>query len=80
VHSNPFGGGLKKCQDGDHLKFGESFNFFIHTSFGPKKHFPIKIHTLFHPNLALSSIFFYRNEKNLAKKDYFYLVKSGHLF
>jgi len=48
---------------------------FLHPSiFGTKKHFSI----IFHPNSVISSIFHIitRNEKSLAKEDYFYLAKS----
>jgi len=54
------------------VKFGEAFYFFIHTSFGPKNTFPSKFSNFI--------LIFNRNEFFLAKKDYFYLVKSRHLF
>jgi len=69
---------FEKCQDGNYLKFGEAFYFFIHTSFGPK--------TLFNQIHTLSSKFgnlihnFNRNEKVLARKYHFHLPKSKHLF
>jgi len=59
---------LKKCQDGNHLKFGEAFYFFIHPSFGPKA-LPNQICTLFHPKFDNFIHISDRNEKILAKED-----------
>jgi len=53
---NPFFWFLKKCQDGDHLNFGEAFiSSYIHLL--DQKTLFNQIHTLFHLNLTISSIF-----------------------
>jgi len=70
---------LIKCQDGDHLKFGEAFYFFIDPSFGPKNIFQSNSYT-FSSKFGNFIHILNRNEKFLVKKDYFYLAKSKHLF
>jgi len=32
---------LRKCQDGDHLKFDDALYFYVHPSFGPKNTFQL---------------------------------------
>jgi len=63
---------FEKVPDGDHLRFGEALHFFIHPSFGPKNTFSSKSGNFIY--------IFYRNEKFMAKKDYFYLAKKRHLY
>jgi len=58
---------LTKSQDGNYLKFGEAFYFFINPSLGPKNVFN-QIHTLFHPILESSSIFLIEMKKFQQKK------------
>jgi len=70
---------LKKWQDGDYLKFGEAFYFFIHSSLGPENTFQINSYS-FSPKFVSCILIFSRNEKILVKKDYFFLAKSRHLF
>jgi len=53
---------LKKCQDGDHLKFGEAFYFIIHPPFGTKKTLFNQLHALFHSKVGNFSHMFSRNE------------------
>jgi len=66
---------FEKVPQGDYLKFGKALYFYIHPSFRPKNTFQSYSYTF-------SSIFlmenFNGNGKILAKKDYFYLVKSRH--
>jgi len=76
VINNPF---FSLWQDGNHLKFIEALYFYVHPYFGPKNTFQSNLCTF----SSKSGDFIYilnRNERILAKKDYFYLVKSGHFF
>jgi len=66
---------LRKCHDGNHLKFVEALHFYIHPSFGQKNTFSSHSYTF----SSKSDDFvynFYRNGNFPAKKDYFYLEKK----
>jgi len=59
---------LRKCQDGDHLKFGEALHFYIHSSFGPKNTFFIIFIQFFIQIWRLHLHFFIEMEKIWRKR------------